>query len=146
MKRSKRILQLKTLVDQDAEREAIKLAKMQTQLLGEKDKITQLVSFKDDYLHRSTPVGGRVFPAALQDVEKFAKQLTFSIGQQEKYITVLAQHIEAQREIWHKLNNKVKAYERWIEKIRIEEQVIEMRNEQKMLDEFVINQRNKSES
>jgi len=141
MKRSQRIRQLKRLLDQDAEREAIKLAKMQTQLTDEKNKIAQLVDFKKDYLHRSTNEGGRVRPAQLQDLEKFTKQLDFSIGQQNKYIEVLIQHVEAQRAIWLKLNNKVKAYEQWIEKLRIEEQIIDGRNEQKMQDAFVINQR-----
>mgnify|MGYP001039078394 CR=1 FL=1 len=141
MKRSKRIRQLKRLLDQDAEREAIKLAKMQTQLTDEKNKIAQLVDFKKDYLHRSTNEGGKVRPAQLQDLEKFTKQLDFSIGQQNKYIEVLMQHVEAQRAIWLKLNNKIKAYEQWIEKLRIEEQIIEGRNEQKMQDAFVINQR-----
>jgi len=141
MKRSERIRQLKRLLDQDAEREAIKLAKMQTQLTDEKNKIAQLVDFKKDYLHRSTNEGGKVRPAQLQDLEKFTKQLDFSIGQQNKYIEVLMQHVEAQRAIWLKLNNKIKAYEQWIEKLRIEEQIIEGRNEQKMQDAFVINQR-----
>lgn len=140
MKRSQRIRQLKKLLDQDAEREAIKLAKMQTQLTDEKEKIAQLMGFKKDYFHRSTSMGGQVWPKQLQDLEKFTKQLDFSIGQQNKYIEVLIQHIEAQREIWLKLNNKVKAYEQWIERICVEEQVIEGRKEQKILDAFVINQ------
>lgn len=143
MKRSQRIRQLKKLVDQDAEREAIKLAQMQTQLASENEKIAQLMDFKDDYHHRSANVGGQVRPGQLQDLEKFTKQLDFSISQQNKYIDVLRQHVEAQRTVWLTLNNKVKAYERWIEKLCIEEQVIEGRNEQKMLDAFVINQRHK---
>ena len=141
MKRSQRIRQLKRLLDQDAESEAIKLAQMQTQLTDEKDKIAQLMDFKKDYLHRSTNVGGQVRPEQLQDLEKFTKQLDFSIGQQNKYIEVLLQHVEAQREIWLKLNNRVKAYEQWIERLCLEEQIIEGRNEQKILDAFVINQR-----
>lgn len=141
MKRSQRIRQLKKLLDQDAEREAIKLAKMQTQLTDEKGKVAQLMDFKKDYLHRSASVGGQVRPGQLQDFEKFTKQLDFSIGQQTKYIEVLIQHVEAQKENWLKLNNKVKAYEQWIERICLEEQVVEGRKEQKMLDAFVINQR-----
>ena len=104
-------------------------------------KILQLRDFKEDYLHQSLNIGVQVRPEKLQDFEKFIRQLDFSISQQNKYIVLLIQHVEAQKEIWLKLNNKVKAYEKWIEKICNEERVIEGRNEQKILDAFVTNQR-----
>ena len=140
MKRSERIRQLKKLVDQDAEREAIKLAQIQTQLAQEKVKIDQLVEFKKDYLYRSVNERGRVNPTQLQDLEKFTRQLDYSISQQHKYIEMVDQHLDAQRSRWLVLHNKVKAYAQWIDKLCQEELVDERRNEQKILDEFVINQ------
>ncbi|MBV1871837.1 MAG: flagellar export protein FliJ [Gammaproteobacteria bacterium] len=140
MKRSERIRQLKKLVDREAEQEAIKLAEIQAQLSGEQSKISQLEAFRDDYFHRSANTMGQVRPSQLQDLEKFTQQLDYSISQQLQYITVMSQHLEAQRARWLSFHNKVKAYEQWIEKLCLEELALERRQEQKLLDAFVINQ------
>lgn len=140
MKRSKRIAELKKLLDRQAEQEAIKLAELQKKLITDKNKIAQLQDFRGEYINSSVQIGSRFIPAQLQDREKLVKQLDYAINQQSKHIEMLQKHIEYQRRAWLKLHGKVEAYQRWIEKLIEEENLIETRQDQKKLDEFVTNQ------
>lgn len=139
MKRSKRIQQLKKLLDRDLESEAIKLAQYKVQITTEERKLEQLQEFRGDYLGQRTRKGSMMYPDQLRDIEKLKKQLDFSIAQQQKHISLLVQQLELQREKWLALHNKVKAYAGWIEKLCLEEQTITARQEQKLLDEFSTN-------
>lgn len=140
MKRSKRIAELKKLIDRQANQEAIKLAELQNKLSTENSKIVQLQDFKAEYMNTVTPIGSRLVPVQLQDREKLVKQLDYAINQQGKHLEMLQKHIDYQKKAWLKIHGKVEAYQRWIEKLIEEEQVIESRQEQKKTDEFVSNQ------
>lgn len=137
MKRSKRIEKLLKVMAEDAEKEAIKLADLQQQLSAEKKKIEQLESFRDDYQRNALSAGTCVRASQLQEMEKFTQQLDFSISQQIKNIDLIEAHVSAQRDVWLQYHNKVKAYEKWIVKILLEERLIESKQEQKIMDEFV---------
>ena len=137
MKRSKRIEQLLKIMEGDAEKQAIKLANLQEQLSIEKTKITQLEDFKNDYQNNAPSKGASINISQLQAMEKFIQQLDFSISQQTKNIGLIDAHVSAQRDVWLQYHNKVKAYEKWIAKLQLEEQLIESKQEQKIMDEFV---------
>lgn len=137
MKRSKRIEKLLKVMEEDAEKEAIKLANLQQQLSIEKTKIGQLEDFREDYQSNALSAGTCVRATQLQAMEKFTQQLSFSISQQTKNIELIDAHVSAQRDVWLQYHNKVKAYEKWIVKILLEERLIESKQEQKLMDEFV---------
>ena len=137
MKRSKRIEKLLKVMKEDAEKEAIKLADLQKQLSTERKKIGQLEDFRDDYQNNGFSAGTCVRVSQLQAMEKFIQQLDFSISQQTKNIDLIDAHVSAQRDVWLQYHNKVKAYEKWIVRILLEERIIETKQEQKLMDEFV---------
>lgn len=140
MKRSQRITQLKTLVDRQAEQEAIKLAELTSRMQTEQSKLEQLSHYKNEYMSHSAGVGSRLSPQYLQGREKIMKQLDYAISQQTKHIGMVQRHVDYQKTVWMKLHAKVQAYQRWIEKLISEENLHESRMDQKRLDEFVVNQ------
>lgn len=140
MKRSKRITQLKALIDRQAEQEAIKLAELTSRIQNETNKLEQLKSYKNDYLNQYAGVGSTINPQYLQGREKIMKQLDYAISQQNKQIAMVQRHVDYQKNVWMKLHSKVQAYQSWIEKLISEENLHESRQDQKRLDEFVVNQ------
>lgn len=140
MKRSKRIAQLKALIDRQAEQEAIKLADLTSRVQNETNKLEQLKSYKNEYLNQYAGVGSTINPQYLQGREKIMKQLDYAISQQNKQIAMVQRHVDYQKNVWLKLHSKVQAYQGWIEKLVSEENLQESRQDQKRLDEFVVNQ------
>lgn len=140
MKRSKRISQLKTLIDRQAEQEAIKLAELTSRMQNETSKLEQLKTYKNEYLNQYAGVGSTINPQYLQGREKIMKQLDYAISQQSKQIDLVQRHVDYQKNVWMKLHAKVQAYQSWIEKLLSEESQYESRQDQKRLDEFVVNQ------
>lgn len=140
MKRSKRITQLKTLIERQAEQEAVKLADLTSRMQNETNKLEQLKRYKNEYLTQYAGVGSTINPQYLQGREKIMKQLDYAISQQIKQIGMVQRHVDYQKMVWMKLHAKVQAYQGWIEKLISEENLHENRMDQKRLDEFVANQ------
>ncbi|MBV1884846.1 MAG: flagellar export protein FliJ [Gammaproteobacteria bacterium] len=138
MKKSVRMAVIRKLAVQAEKEQAILLGNLQQKLTHECTQLDQLEGYLRSYNDQNenwshTQISGQT----LQEFSSFIVQLKYAIGEQNKNIGLVQQRVTLQKKQWIEANNKVKIIDKYIAKIVKNENIIESKQEQKMIEDLI---------
>lgn len=138
MTRSKRMQPIQRLAKDKERQAARKLGEAQRQLDLQRERLQQLLNYRDEYngqLHRSGK--GRSLNAfQFRDFNAFVSRIDTAIAQQQEAVTQWENHLRKVREQWQNEWQHAQAIEKAVDRIRGEERHEAERLDQKNTDEL----------
>ncbi len=138
MKRSDRLLPVRKLKEQKERAEAHKLAECQKQLQMAQRQALELQNYRAEYYQGVHQNRQGISSSYLDKSHQFISRLNIAIESQLQVVKNCEQALEKQKQVWADAHAKLKAMDDLIDRLRIEEQVQEDKQEQKMLDEYAL--------
>lgn len=137
MKRSARLLPVLKIADLDVKKAARAVTFMQSRLIQEQEKLSQLAAYQKEY-HENLIRDGRtgISPARIQMVSRFSDNLDHAMGQQERQIEVVSRELEQVRAHWRMRELRFRQLEKMLQRISAEERSAQQRQEQRNHDEY----------
>ncbi len=137
MKRSARLVPVLKIADLDVKKAARAVSFMQNRLVQEQAKLQQLAHYQREY-HEALIRDGRqgVSPARIQMVSRFSSNLDNAMVQQERQIAAVAEQLDKVRAHWHQKEIRFRQLEKMMQRIRLEEQTVRQRQEQRNHDDY----------
>ncbi|PCJ21924.1 MAG: flagellar export protein FliJ [Gammaproteobacteria bacterium] len=140
MKKSKRMALIRRLAVQTEKKQAVLLGQAQQKLNREHLQLEQLEQYLSSYNDQTENWSHtHISSQTLQEFSSFIVQLKHAIGEQNKNIGLVRQHLNAQKKRWIDSNNKVKIIDKYIEKLVKNETRLESRQEQQMIEDLISN-------
>ncbi len=135
-KRSKRLNPIVKLTAEQEQQELTQLAKLQQNLRACEHKLQQLLVFKQDYQVRyASPEQAPTQIVSLQNYQMFLQQLDIAIDQQRSLVRQHQQSVQLQRQTYIQAKQKATAMSQLQTRIQEKIQIMESKEEQKLLDE-----------
>lgn len=120
-----------------AEKKAAEAFEMARRLWQEdQEKMTELQRYYEDYEHTFTQPAIRVRVQDIVQQRGFLQQLAEALRQQEQVVGRRRAIADSKQTAWRTAHLKRRALQELIERIRVDEQRVLGRKEQKMLDEW----------
>ena len=121
---------------------AKRLAKANQQVIDAKVQQEQLASYRDEYLSRNQlMMGSGMGVSELINTRNFIKNLDLAVNGQNQIIENYANIAKNYLAVWQACQSKKRSYEILIEREMAKLNRIELKKEQKMMDEFSSNQK-----
>lgn len=139
-----RIKRLDPAVRQADEKEQAALkrvAEAQSRVNIEKNKLAQLGEYRNEYLFRQDYSRISLSAIELQEFNRFLAQLDDTISRQQAIIEQCERELDNRRSSWQKTQINCKVMHQVVENLQKEEVLQQMRNEQKVMDEFSLRKR-----
>lgn len=114
--------------------EAVVLTQNQVEI--EKHKLTQLQSYRTEYLNKRNQTKLSCSAIELQEFNRFLAQLDDTIGKQIEVIKLREKELEGKRLSWQETRINSKVMHKVVENLQHEEEITQSRIEQKAMDEF----------
>ncbi len=108
----------------------------QNRLETEKQKLTQLHSYRTEYLDRQNHARKSCPVIELQEFNRFLVQLDETIKKQIDIIKLREIELDGKRRSWQETRINSKVMHKVVENLQQEEQILQAKVEQKTLDEF----------
>lgn len=122
---------------------AIALGSAQSGLQSRIARMEELKNYLAEYQQQFTVSGAGGFTVLqLQNFQSFLANLRLAIDQQKSLVDDAAVLVREKQEQWFKCRNKVKIYEKMMVRYRAEEDKVEERQEQTLLDELAQRKKN----
>ena len=136
MKKSKRIQTLVNLAQKKVDAVAKQLAAQQAKVLQDKEKLTQLEEYAEQYRSEKNLMGMNAYLTT--NYQHFVDRLGQAIQQQKQVIARSEQQAAFVQQQWMKARSKEKSMD-WLQKKYLTaEQVVEQKQEQAQSDEFAM--------
>jgi flagellar FliJ protein len=128
---------LHELASRRLDKAAEKLAIANKSVFDAKEKLTMLCSYREDYIARYTySLSNGVEIQVLKNHQKFIQKLDEAISGQEQYIENLNKITKQELLSWQEQQKKKMSYEVLLQRFKQKQYAIEMKLDQKMMDEF----------
>ncbi len=129
-------------LNKDAEEQAslqLRSAKLQHQKACQ--QLDALNNYRLEYMQQmSQKVGSNVSASQYHQFHRFVGQIDQAVGQQVEAVKQAEQQQGYRQQYWMEKQQKRKAVEMLLEKKAVKQQVVEAKSEQKLIDEFAIQQ------
>ncbi|MCP4409101.1 MAG: flagellar export protein FliJ [Gammaproteobacteria bacterium] len=136
MVRSKRLSSVARLMQHREQDAARQLASCSQQLEGQRLRLDELISYKNQHLHSyQSVIEERMSSTTLHDYHHFLNHLELAIGQQRQRIEIADQEYESSKRAWEIHRCKVEAVGKVVSRYQNEEKIAESRREQLETDE-----------
>jgi len=143
MKKSQRMKPIAAVAESGEQQAAIALGGAQSELQSRIARMAELKNYLAEYQQRFTVSGAGGFTVLqLQNFRSFLSNLRLAIDQQKPLVDDAVALVREKRDQWFKCRNKVKIYEKMMVRYRSEEDKVEERQEQVVLDELAQRRRN----
>jgi flagellar FliJ protein len=118
---------------------AINFSKAQQQLLQFQQQLNQLLEYRRSYIDRSLSQGIDGLRAeGFHRYQVFVKKLEEAQVQQQQSVAKLQHNVNHQRNVWISAQQRRQSIEKLIEKKQQQDQKLQMKAEQKLLDEYAL--------
>lgn len=135
--KSQRMQPVNRLAEKKEQESAIVYSQCMAQLKDLENQLQKLYSYRAGYHQQMTDMSSQgVGSHRLQDTLMFMNNLNQSI---EGILLQIAQQkkvCEHRKQLWMDLHNKTRIYTKVTQKYIVQEQIVQNKNEQKLLDEF----------
>lgn len=136
MKKSERLEPVIKVAETREQQAARALGQAQMQLNQAEQRLSELKTYKEEYLRRFHAQGSRGMSAAqMEDYRRFLAKLDAAIAQQQQVVAQAARFVEAKRGQWHERHGKTRALDKVVERYQADEQRRDDRKEQSEQDE-----------
>jgi len=137
VKRSARLVPVLKIADLDVKKAARAVSFMQNRLVQEQGKLQQLALYQREY-HEALIRDGRtgISPSRMQMISRFSSNLDNAMAQQERQIAAVADQLQQVRAHWHQKEIRFRQLEKMMQRIRVEEQAVRQRQEQRNHDDY----------
>lgn len=136
MVRSKRLSSVSRFLQHREQDAARSLASCSQQLEGQRLRLDELISYKDQHLRSYQGViEQRMNSTSLHDYYHFLNHLELAIGQQRQRVEIADQEYKSSKHQWEIHKCKVKAVGKVVSRYQNEEKLAESRREQHETDE-----------
>lgn len=136
MKKSKRLDTVRTVSAQREKTAAEQVGQARKQLSQAEQQLSSLASYRSDYRQNLVNLGSEGVSAMLfRDYHKFLSRLDVAIDQQNQRLDKAGQQLTNALDEWAKANGKLKAMDSLITRVKLEEEKIEDKREQRILDD-----------
>ncbi len=112
------------------------VAQSQNQVRIEQNKLLQLENYRTEYLTKQDQSQLSCSVIELQEFNRFLAQLDDTIKKQMDIIRLRERELEYRRASWQKTRINSKVMHQVVENFQQEEQIEQLRSEQKAMDEF----------
>ncbi|MCW8932518.1 MAG: flagellar export protein FliJ [Gammaproteobacteria bacterium] len=135
--KSQRMKPVNRLAEKKEQESAIVYSQCMAQVHDLENQLQKLYSYRAGYHQQMTEMSNLgVGSHRLQDTLMFMNNLNQSIEGVLKQIQQQKEICEGKKEQWMALHNKTRIYTKVTKKYIVEEQLVQNKNEQKLLDEF----------
>lgn len=137
MNRSKRMLSIAKIASKEEESAAQGLADALNNFDKQNEALSELMDFKLDYskkFYATTNTNAMM----IQQFHNFVAQLNQGIEHQQKVIAQATVSIKEQRELWAVRHNRTRALNKVVENFVKQENELDEKMEQKLLDEYAM--------
>lgn len=139
MKKSKRLVPVRQIKQQEEKAAAQRLGEAQQGLNNAIKQLQELQQYRQDYYH-SLSAGNEgnssVPAAALEKYQLFLARLNGVVERQQETVEQYKQHVDSHRQKWAEANARLKSIDDLIERAKIEEEQLKDKQEQKAIDEL----------
>ena len=136
MTRSKRMQPVKRIADERSRAAAKFYAEARQRLDEQRARLTQLESFRQEYLDQRTASGqGGIDAFRLRDYNAFISRIDTAVQQQREAVVKAESAVEQARSRWREAHGRHRAIGKVVEKIEHEERQAQERKLQKQADE-----------
>ncbi len=118
-----------------------RVAEAQSRVTIEMNKLTQLREYRNEYLHRQDYRQISRSVVELQEFNRFLAQLDDTISKQKVVLEHCEKELDIRRSSWQKTQINCKVMHQVVENLHKEEVLQQIRNEQKIMDEFSLRKR-----
>ncbi len=137
MQRSKRLMPLIRMAELKSKQGMQAIAYMQKRLGEEQDKLVQLKACKNDYDSDSSSEIQTINAGFLKSFREFSQSLELALLQQSQHVETVEAQLHEVRGMWRKLDGRCRTLQKTQDKFATEKRLLESKQEQKHLDEFV---------
>ena len=135
--RSSRMAIVEKIAKQREDQAANALNLMRQQMEMEIKRLEELKAYQVDYNGNLRTEGRQMSGMQLRNFNYFSDQLESIVAQQQGQIHKLEDQIEQIRDKWQQLYIRRKSIGSIVEKIKLEEWVVQEKKEQKLMDELI---------
>ncbi|MCL1076635.1 flagellar export protein FliJ [Parashewanella spongiae] len=135
-------LQLVLQLAKDAEEQAsLQLRSAKSEHQKARQQLDSLNNYRLEYMQQmSGKVGSNLSASQYHQFHRFVGQIDQAVGQQVEAVKKAEQQQGYRQQYWMEKQQKRKAVEMLLEKKAVKQQVTEAKSEQKLIDEFAIQQ------
>ena len=144
MTRTRRLRPVVQHTDKKEQQALREVAQSQGLLDMELNRLEQLKEYKLDYLQKKKYDIGVFTPIQLQEFNRFMQQLDQTIERQMDVVALRERELEDKRRQWSITRIDSKKMHKVVEKLEHQENVEQLRKEQKVMDEFAQRKNNRS--
>ena len=144
MTRTRRLRPVVQHTDKKEQQALREVAQSQGLLDMELNRLEQLKDYKLDYLQKKKYDIGVFTPIQLQEFNRFMQQLDQTIERQMDVVALRERELEDKRRQWSITRIDSKKMHKVVEKLEHQENVEQLRKEQKVMDEFAQRKNNRS--
>ena len=142
-KRSKRFMPIQRLAKHGENQAAQQLGRSKKALTEQEIRLQELVAYREEYAQQFHLTGqGGLDGRQLQSYQSFLNQLDIAIEQQKQKIIHAQQNCEERRVNWREKHTHSEVLNSAVKRIKVQEQKIEQRKEQRDNDEQAMRTRN----
>ncbi len=136
MKKSKRLDTVRTVSAQKEKAAAEQVGQARKQLSQAEQQLSTLFSYRNDYRQNLVNLGAEgISPMLFRDYHTFLERLDSAINQQNQRLDKVDSQLKNALSEWASANGKLKAMDSLIERVKQEEEKIEDKREQRILDD-----------
>jgi len=137
-KKSDRWQALRKIADQFEQRAARSLGQSQGNLSQQRQRLEELLRFRQEYNQRFLATGSRGMDGTtLQSFQQFLLQLDQAIAQQRRTVAAAEQDCDTKRDLWQDKHKTTRIYNKTIERFVNQEQRVQTRKEQRENDDRI---------
>jgi len=136
MKKSKRLDTVRTVSAQREKAAAESVGQARKQLSQAEQQLSALSTYRNDYRQNLVNLGSEgVSVMMFRDYRTFLNRLDVAIDQQNQRLDTMGKQLNRALDEWAKANGKLKAMDSLIARVRQEEEKLEDKREQRILDD-----------
>ena len=144
--KTKRLSLILELAEKDVVAAANKFTDAKARVAAEKLKLDDILAYLNDYAELNERPGLKRSPEQMIRERAFIQQLSQAQGQQRLLIAQTERDMEHKKAIWQKAHLKQRAMQDLVKRMEAEELVKVNKSEEKLLDEWVLQQNARTES
>ena len=142
-KRSKRFMPIQRMARHGEDQAAQQLGQSKKVLTEREMRLQELVAYREEYAQQFHLTGqGGLDGRQLQSYQSFLNQLDIAIEQQKQQIIQAQQNCEERRVDWREKHTHSEVLNSAVKRIKVQEQKVEQRQEQRNNDEQAMRTRN----
>ena len=134
--KTKRMSLILELAEKDVDKAAEYFAAAKARLASEHNKLNDILEYLNAYAAENEQLGTKLSPEQMIRQRAFTQQLSQAQGQQRQLIATVEREVEHKKSLWQKAHLKQRAMQDLVKRMADDEQMLEDKHEEKLLDEW----------